>query len=59
MPATTNSSVVSTIVLYFIVLYVLIYYCTLHLSYNCISLPLSLNSAAIFLRDKLVKSVLE
>jgi hypothetical protein len=54
MPATTNSTVVTTIVLY-----ILIYYYTLHLTCNCTSLPVSLNSAAIFLHAKLVKSVLE
>jgi hypothetical protein len=45
MPATTNSTVVTIIVLY--------------VTYNCTSLPLSLNSAAIFLHDNLLKSVLE
>jgi hypothetical protein len=54
MPATTNSTIVTTIVLY-----IFIYYCTLHLTCNYTFLPVSFNSAAIFLHAKLVKSVLE
>jgi hypothetical protein len=54
MLVTTNSTVVTTTALY-----ILIYYYTLHVIYNCTSLPVSLNSAAIFLHAKLVKSALE
>jgi hypothetical protein len=56
MLATTNSTAVTTIVF---IVYILVYYYTLHLTYKCSSLLVSLNSAAIFLHAKLVKSVLK